>query len=578
MNPKYHLLTLVLSATPASIAAAPSLGTSLTYQGRLNTTSGAANGTYDFTFQISTNVAGGLADNPPVTNLEVVVSNGLFTAIVDFGGKPTDHKDYWLELGVRSSGVGSFTILTPRQPIRATPFAWFADLVSDVPPASIRPASLAPNTIAAANIASGQVVRSLNGLRDTVALSAGSNLSISLGTENDLLISATPGTRLTNSRSLNGNAGTSAGASFLGTSDGQPPELKANNARGLRLEYARQAVGITSWEISMNAIGSYLSNQVASGAVGATIAGGGYLLRPKIVGRDSHHPNSVTGDFGTVGGGYGNTAGKGAVVPGGLNNEATGTGSFVWADSQYPHFNSTSSSQCLARAGGGLGITSPRGVSLNGYDGPMITHGWDPFDASAGFDKAGLGRRGMFMEPLNLRVGIPTELGGVGDRWFEIGKYNTNGTFEAIMSVRNRNDFVGFSNDVGITHDLSVGHDLTVWGDIAEWSDRNAKENFTAVDPRQVLDKVAALPISQWNYKTKKDSTHIGPMAQDFKAAFGLGSDDKSIGTADAEGMALAAIQGLNQKLEEKNAALKKQLSAKDAELQALKAKAAEVD
>jgi len=61
------------------------------------------------------------------------------------------------------------------------------------------------------------------------------------------------------------------------------------------------------------------------------------------------------------------------------------------------------------------------------------------------------------------------------------------------------------------------------------------------------------MPVRQWRY-TNEDACvkHIGPVAQDFQATFGLGTDDKSIGTVDADGVALAAIQGLNQKLEER--------------------------
>jgi len=67
-----------------------------------------------------------------------------------------------------------------------------------------------------------------------------------------------------------------------------------------------------------------------------------------------------------------------------------------------------------------------------------------------------------------------------------------------------------------------------------------------------VLDKVASLPVTEWNYKTdNKGVQHIGPMAQDFRAAFQLSADDKHISVIDESGVALAAIQGLNQKLEE---------------------------
>jgi hypothetical protein len=75
---------------------------------------------------------------------------------------------------------------------------------------------------------------------------------------------------------------------------------------------------------------------------------------------------------------------------------------------------------------------------------------------------------------------------------------------------------------------------------------------------------VVSLPLSEWNFKFAPGETHLGPMAQDFRAAFGLGSDDKHIATVDADGVAFAAIQGLNQKLEEK-------LELKEAEIRELK-------
>ena len=91
---------------------------------------------------------------------------------------------------------------------------------------------------------------------------------------------------------------------------------------------------------------------------------------------------------------------------------------------------------------------------------------------------------------------------------------------------------------------------------VALTSDRNAKENFEPVDNQAVLAKVAALPLTQWNYKTDKTGVqHIGPMAQDFQAAFGLdGADDKHISVVDEGGVALAAIQGLNEKLNDRDA------------------------
>ena len=90
-------------------------------------------------------------------------------------------------------------------------------------------------------------------------------------------------------------------------------------------------------------------------------------------------------------------------------------------------------------------------------------------------------------------------------------------------------------------------------------SDRNVKENFKPVDPRVVLEKVSRLPVTEWNLISQPASIrHIGPMAQDFQAAFGVGEDDRHISTTDADGVALAAIQGLNEVLKEKEARIEK--------------------
>jgi hypothetical protein len=106
-------------------------------------------------------------------------------------------------------------------------------------------------------------------------------------------------------------------------------------------------------------------------------------------------------------------------------------------------------------------------------------------------------------------------------------------------------------------------------------SDRNVKKNFSSIDAQNVLEKVAAMPISRWNYKADSSSVlHVGPMAQDFHAAFGLnGSDDKHISSIDAQGVALAAIQGLNQKLEVENAKLRSNLTDLEKRLVALERK-----
>jgi len=112
----------------------------------------------------------------------------------------------------------------------------------------------------------------------------------------------------------------------------------------------------------------------------------------------------------------------------------------------------------------------------------------------------------------------------------------------------------------------------TAWTSI---SDRNAKKNLQPVDTVAVLDKLAAIPVQQWNYKWEKDNDppNIGPMAQDFKAALYPGRDDTGISTLEFDGVELAAIQGVNRKVEDlktENAGLREQNAALEKRLQAL--------
>ncbi|MBN1269313.1 MAG: tail fiber domain-containing protein [Kiritimatiellae bacterium] len=92
------------------------------------------------------------------------------------------------------------------------------------------------------------------------------------------------------------------------------------------------------------------------------------------------------------------------------------------------------------------------------------------------------------------------------------------------------------------------------------------KENIEAVDPAEVLERLSRLPVSQWNMKAQDPSIrHMGPMAQDFHAAFGLGETDRYINSVDVDGVALAAIQGLhaeNAELRARNAELEARVAA----------------
>ncbi len=106
--------------------------------------------------------------------------------------------------------------------------------------------------------------------------------------------------------------------------------------------------------------------------------------------------------------------------------------------------------------------------------------------------------------------------------------------------------------------------------------DRNAKDNIAPVDPREILSGLMSIPVTAWNYRAQDPSIrHIGPMAQDFHL-FGFGEDDKHISTVDAEGVSLAAIQGLYEIVQEKDDRIKAQqqeINALKTELEAQQAR-----
>ena len=131
------------------------------------------------------------------------------------------------------------------------------------------------------------------------------------------------------------------------------------------------------------------------------------------------------------------------------------------------------------------------------------------------------------------------------------------------------------SSDPRLVFDLNVRY-RAIMGPEAPVvvSDRNLKDNFAAVDGRVVLARLAGIPILAWNYKADSAAVrHMGPMAQDFYAAFGLGDTDKAIFSVDAQGVLFAAVQALYEMALEKDAevaALQQQVADLSARLAAL--------
>jgi trimeric autotransporter adhesin len=330
-------------------------------------------------------------------------------------------------------------------------------------------------------------------------------------------------------------------------------------------------------QASFSTIGGGEKNRIEYSASRSTIGGG----EQNVIGADAHYStigggernrieynrNSTVGggglnsiddyaNYSTIAGGYVNQIGSFAgysMIAGGIANEiesfvqyafaagrrakAGHNGAFVWADSSNADFSSTTSNQFNIRAGGGVRIQSDRGIALNGADTPIITRGFDSFATNAPSAKQGHGRWGLFMEPSALVLGMPSLAG----RTIRFGRYETNGTYTSLAHVDQSGNFY-------------------TTGSVNPPSDREVKRDFAPVDAGEVLAKVTALPIQAWSYINSPGIRHLGPVAQDFRAAFGLGADDKTIATVDADGVALAAIQGLNRKLETENAELRARL------------------
>jgi hypothetical protein len=308
---------------------------------------------------------------------------------------------------------------------------------------------------------------------------------------------------------------------------------------------------------TVNTINGSSANNVAAGVHGATIAGGGIPAGDPNLTNEA--PNEVTDDYGTVGGGYGNRAGDGAgttddrpfaTVGGGMINTASGVTSTVAGG-----FNNTASGE-TSTIGGGLASRASGGFStiVGGYNGDAS--GWgstvaggsqNRADGSYSFvagHNAWAGESGCFVWSDNSSV-LDRIYCGIQNAFFARAK----GGFYLITGGSEISGYTG-------AH-LAPGS--TSW---TTFSDRNGKENVADVDARVVLDKVVAMPVTTWNWKNQ-DATirHIGPMAQDFHLAFGLGETEMGINTVDADGVALAAIQGLNAKLEAKLAERDRQIS-----------------
>ena len=279
--------------------------------------------------------------------------------------------------------------------------------------------------------------------------------------------------------------------------------------------------------------------------------------------------------YGTIAGGRDNTAsGQRSSVSGGAQNIASGNSSSIGGGSDNIAGNAFST------VGGGFNNTAggPRSVVGGGSSNTAIGN-WSTVSGGAENCAGGTyswagGRRAKIRPGDNPggddSCGGLTYPGGPGDGgtfvWADSQDADFVSTGPNQFLVRAAGGvYFGTDSTVSITAgrfiNTSTGAHLTSGGTWTNASSRALKTDFADIDPVEVLGKVLALPIQSWRYVNSESIRHLGPIAEDFYASFGLGSDAESISTVDAAGVALAAIQGLYQKLISENAQLRDELA-----------------
>jgi trimeric autotransporter adhesin len=306
-----------------------------------------------------------------------------------------------------------------------------------------------------------------------------------------------------------GKWSTTVGGSYNRASDDRSIVLGGSN------NYAYGAYSVILGGSSNAAVG--VGSAIAGGA--GNCAGGAYSL--------------AVGTSAKVRPGLGADGCSGVSDSGDSNGDE---GTFVWADnSSFSPFVSSGPNQFLVRADGGVLLNTN---TLPAFGDDLVVSA----RKSSGDADADLRLITRSSRAANMYVSDAT------------------GTlFVALTNVAAGSNRISVSGGSGGTASLSNG------GTWTNASSRTFKNGFAAIDALDVLKRVTDLPITRWIYNGSEEGTHMGPMAEDFKAAFDLAGDGKSIATVDADGVALAAIQGLNQKLEAENAELRRRLDALEA-------------
>jgi len=592
------------------------IGSGFTYQGELRLQGAPTDGEYDFRFRLYGAESGGDPIGSELERPAVRVDDGLFTVLLDFDPAAFSGQARWLEIDVRESATASYQTLAPRTLLAAVPYAWSAALAL---PGSVGPVSIQDGAVGALSIDAAEVQRRVSG-----ACPAGTFLRRVNEDGSVECLSPGPGGGEP-AWLLGGNAGTDATQDYIGTSDDQPLVLRANAQPLLRIA----AVPIPgSDEFTANIVMGSADNVVRSGVRGAVIGGGGV---PPSSPDSIFNPNVVSDHFGTVGGGHANLAGNDdgspnsatwATVGGGVDNQARGRsatvaggeinivqGAFGTVGGGQKNFaTETGATVAGGQENRAAGITSTvAGGTLNSATGLDSTVGGGGFNTASGrgsvvaggelncagatYSWAG-GRRAKVRPGLlsgavgEACAGVP-QAGSGGDQgtfiWADSQNTNFQSTGPNQFLVRAQGGiFLGTGGPVNFPANsflgTSTGAFLSDGGVWTNSSSRALKTDFINVDAGDILARLLSLPLTTWRYQAGSEQVrHLGPMAEEFHAAFRLGGDDAAISTVDVSGVALAAIQGLNQRLEAENGALRRQNADQDAAIAELRAELEEL-
>ena len=593
------LIALFAAGVPVGHA---SLDPGFTYQGELRLSGSPVDGDHDFRFRLYSAASGGASVGPTLSLDNVAVDDGVFSVFLDFGSAPLATQPRFLEIDVRVAGSGSFQTLSPRTRLSTTPFAWAAAVaLAD----SVDRDSIVADSVGSTEIDSGEVQR-----RVVNACPSGQFVRQIL--ENGTAVCASAGGG-GSGWSLSGNAGTDSSSDFLGTTDAEALVLRSNNRPIARFEVvALPAPGEFTGNILMGSPDNFLQPSVR----GATVSGGGV---PGANPGTFANPNRVHDNFGTVGGGQDNEAGFNdgnvgnapwATVGGGVDNLAGGEASTVGGGKTNQILGDDSTiaggfenfvTDNEATIGGGVGnratavgstISGGFGNFAGGFDSAIAGGVFNSATGNAGFVSGGLencaggnsswagGQRAKVRPAFPAGgddfgcLGVPVGTPGAGDEGTFVWADSQNADFVSTGSdqflVRASGGiYLGANSSPSIPSgrfiNTSTGAFLSNGGVWTNSSSRALKAGFEVVDPATILSRLLELPVTRWVYKASPgEGMHLGPMAEDFHAAFGLGGSTATISTVDASGVALAAIQGLNQRLEAENQALRDENEAQD--------------